>query len=158
MRDAAQLVAADCPKILQIVMHRNVNGRDMADALIAGVRKNPLPESSRRGFAPFRPQSAAREIAPWRCDMADTHSRDRISLQFRWQNLHDSKRYLRKDYLEHLPRPAESRRRSQARPGVPALELSFCSARSLTSRRLRLPCHAPVSLSLNVPAFPVYAS
>jgi hypothetical protein len=45
VRNADELAAADMPKQLHLVMQRNVNGKDMAEAFVTAIRANhPAPE------------------------------------------------------------------------------------------------------------------
>jgi hypothetical protein len=39
-RSAEELAGADCPKLMHLVMERDVGGKEMAEALVAGIRAN----------------------------------------------------------------------------------------------------------------------
>jgi hypothetical protein len=39
-RSAEELAGADCPKLMHLVMERDVGGQEMAEALVAGIRAN----------------------------------------------------------------------------------------------------------------------
>ena len=43
LRSAEELAGADCPKVLHLVMERDVGGKEMAEALVTGIRANYGP-------------------------------------------------------------------------------------------------------------------